>query len=300
MSTSSDVRLREAEGLLEHGHGQQALAQVDELLRQEPANTDAWYVKGVCLFRLQAFVESQQAFERIVSSQPGSTQAHYYLGLSKERQGGLETAIPHYRRVLELQPNHPEALEKLKSAGIDAAPGPPAVGGPGSASLRDAGDLLLRRHRRMRSFSFMFLSAIAAFLLAIVAGMTEGEDVAVVSLMVSGGLFVAAALRSALTVYTFYERRIDIQKGVLFRVQRSIWVYEIEDTSLTRSPLDLLTGDASVHVRGAFSAPGWTSSKKPGRFKFRGAGNHRKMQLFWRELRDLQIEQRREMKNWFI
>lgn len=237
-------------------------------------------------------------FERVVSSQPSSTPAHYYLGLSKERQSGLGPASPHYRRVLELQPNHPEALKKLK--GADTAAAPPVTRASGPALLRKPGELLLRRHRRMRSFSVTVLAAIAARGLTMVAGTTGGEDVAAVSLMVSVALFVAAALRSAFTVYTFYERRIDIKNGVLFRAQRSIWVYEIEDTSLTRSPLDLLTGDATVHVRGAFLAPGWTSSKKPGRFKFRGAGNHRKMELFWQELRDLQIEQRREMKNWFI
>ncbi|MEV7627706.1 PH domain-containing protein [Actinoplanes sp. NPDC089786] len=58
-----------------------------------------------------------------------------------------------------------------------------------------------------------------------------------------------AWLRWWTTRYTVYERRVEVQAGVLFRVQRGIWLYDVErPVYLTSDPWQTLTGTATVVI----------------------------------------------------
>lgn len=58
-----------------------------------------------------------------------------------------------------------------------------------------------------------------------------------------------AALRWWTTRYTIYERRVEVQAGVLFRVHRGLWLYDVErPVYLTSDPWQTVTGTATVVI----------------------------------------------------
>ena len=98
-----------------------------------------------------------------------------------------------------------------------------------------------------------------------------------------------AFLRSRASRYTFFERRIDIAEGVLFRRFQSVWLYEIIDVEYSRGPLELLmaTGRITIQTKGH-------------QFRLVGLGNGRRMKKLWATLRDTVLFERREMKQVWI
>ena len=162
---------------------------------------------------------------------------------------------------------------------------------------RIAGDLLYEGHRRMRSFSASFVLMVLLILLgvaAIAVGVSEGLGVVVlVPFALAAFLFLRLMISSIVTKFWFYEGRIDLHSGILFKKKTTLWLYQVDDTWLSRSPLNLLTNDATISIRaGHLETP-----RNIGVFKISGVGNARSMEWLWQELRDSAITERRAMKS---
>ena len=185
------------------------------------------------------------------------------------------------------QPDFKPAKEKLgigeaSKSHIDVTERP--VGGDREEARVYKGELLFSGKRRMRSFSGLFVLQLTALIATVFQPLC-----ALVFLL----LWAILYMKSVATRYWIYERRIDIKTGVLLRQEHSIWIYEIDETWLTRSPLNLLTGDATVHIQA-------TMTHKTEHWEITGLGNHKFMKRLWEELRDAGLVERRAMKRWWI
>ncbi len=309
--------------LIDSGSIEEATRALEAALHQEPNSPRAAYLLGVCYFRSQRFDAAESMLRRSISQNTQDHLAHYYLGLSLERQHRKDEAVVEYRIALAIKPDLEEARQKLEADQTDIEANPPANETPsadatlarrieraGADELSGpdrliAGDLLLEGHPRLRSFSILFvLSWVAAaapiyFILFVLTDENyyDGEKplffISLPWLLITGWLL----LSSRVTKYWVHERRIDFQSGVLFRKRNSLWLYQIEDIWLTRSPFNLITADSSVQLRsGNQASPG----RKPGQFRVTGIGNSKKMQEFFEELRDSAIVERRAMKNIWV
>ncbi len=57
--------------------------------------------------------EAERLLLTATSVQPDFSEAYYYLGRVKSTQGQVQAAIDYYQKVLEYEPDHPEALRRL-------------------------------------------------------------------------------------------------------------------------------------------------------------------------------------------
>lgn len=123
-----------------------------------------------------------------------------------------------------------------------------------------------------------------------------------VALVLLGVLLVLhAALASAATQYEVYERRIDVQQGVLNRRSLSVWLYEITDVELRQSPMLTLTGNAEIRI--SLPQRGYAKPSRfddPTKVRIIGFGSLRDQQRLWREVRDAALRERRVMRRWYL
>jgi len=334
----------EGRRLLEAGQIEQAEAVLQEILRTAPTDVKATFLLGVCHFRRKQLVAAEDLFRRVIGIDERHSRAWYYLGLAHERQARPTEAREAYRRALDLDPAFNEARAKLgqpqnlagdtvaaRAEGTAPAQGPgspmqaraaappPAShaptfvqpeGGadPGMDAARYAGELLLSRFRRMRSFSghwLLTMLAFVAFVLVTVLGVAEDfegdlPEAFVIAALAFLALAVSLWARSRATRFDVYERRIEFKTGLLFRKQVSVWVYQIEDAWLRRGPCNLITGDATVILRASGLESHSARPSQAGTFRISGLGDYSAMDAFWREVRDAALVERRQMKKWWV
>jgi membrane protein YdbS with pleckstrin-like domain len=120
-----------------------------------------------------------------------------------------------------------------------------------------SGSVIYRGRRRLSSFEFwligIVLIAYGLFWGGLIATTSLDSDAEVLLLILGAALVISfgvalmdAWLRSRTTLYTIYERRIEIQKGILSRKIATIWLYEIEDVSYSLPFLLRLTNNAEI------------------------------------------------------
>lgn len=304
--------LEQARELIDKGHVTQAAKLLDEALLRDPKSAEVRFLLGVVHFKKGEWSTAERMFRDAVALSNRHVLAHYYLGLTLERQHRIEDARLEYQFALTIQPNFALAKEKLTTR--EATVEPPGLKQKIDATERPVfgdreegrgykGDLLFSGKRRMRSFSGLFLLQGAALILAIVfwfVAETGSHDARQLSapLTVLFGLifvllFIMLYFNSVTTHYWIYERRIDIKTGLFWSKEHSIWTYEIEDTALNRSLPNRITGDATVTIETAMG-------RKAGYEKITGLGDHIFMKQLWEELRDAALVERRAMKRWWI
>jgi tetratricopeptide (TPR) repeat protein len=83
------------------------------VLRREPGAALAHLYLGAALCRLGMANAGQDACARAARLSPGSAQCHLGFARAARQAGDLEGSVGGYRRVLELEPNHPAALLEL-------------------------------------------------------------------------------------------------------------------------------------------------------------------------------------------
>lgn len=296
-----------------------------DAVTQDPNHFQTRFLLGICYLRTNDLAAAEQSFRKAVALDNGSHDGHYYLGLALERQGRKGDAQIEYRFALAIKPDFREAAERI--AGVprpaqkggagpakpDAPAKPAAAGslaeqiaarkGPTAEGLPVpiAGKEEIARYRRMRSFSghflLTFIALVVWILAAYVLNLSRRDDQQIFVLLTVAVFFLAITLfwRSRAHHYTIFERRIDIKSGLLFRRSEYVWLYQIEDSWITRSPLNLLTGDSKLHIQ-TVAAPG----TRPTVHKLSGLGNHRRMDELWVRLRDKAVVERREMKSIWI
>ncbi len=177
------VRLNLARALYETGDRERAARELDALLDSERSGEIAGQArrlrfgirhaqleqaletagKGAVEGDATRFAEAQSVFESAVGVEPDLWEAHFGLGLLARHRGDSEAALASFARVLELWPEHPDALHELGVAllmaddvdqAVDALeraaalrPAEPAyLADAGFAQMR-AGDLAAARER---------------------------------------------------------------------------------------------------------------------------------------------------------
>ena len=128
-----DVRLGLARALVASGERDDAAAELEELLREEQAGEIAAHARRLLFGLRHRDLEEQleragraavsgsedglgaarTEVEEIVGTEPGLWEAHFALGLIARRTGDSASAETHFRRVLELWPDQPDALHEL-------------------------------------------------------------------------------------------------------------------------------------------------------------------------------------------
>jgi tetratricopeptide (TPR) repeat protein len=86
------------------GHGVEALAHAEEVLRLERGNREAAYERAVALFELCRFAEARAAFAALLGDQERGAHAHHHLGLILEREGRFAEAEKHFKVARRLAP----------------------------------------------------------------------------------------------------------------------------------------------------------------------------------------------------
>lgn len=101
----------------------EALARLNGLLAQEPANYDALVTLGNLHRNNEEFVKAAEAYDRAIATVTGPQPSHwrvfYYSGISNERMKNWEKAEKQFRRALELSPEEALVLNYLGYSMVD-------------------------------------------------------------------------------------------------------------------------------------------------------------------------------------
>ncbi len=167
------VRLNLARAVYETGDGERAARELDALLESETTGEIAGQArrlrfgirhadlerrletagKGAVDGDATRFAEAQSAFDAATAVEPDLWEAHFGLGLLARHRGDPKAALASFARVLELWPEHPDALHELGVAllmaddveqAIDALERAAALRPADPAYLADAGFAQLR------------------------------------------------------------------------------------------------------------------------------------------------------------
>lgn len=102
--------------LYEQGRLAEAVTQLEETVRVDPASRMAHNSLGSTLFAQGKVDEAVGHFRRALEIGPDDAVAHYNLATARLRQGQLDEAIQHFRRALEAAPGYGPAHRNLATA----------------------------------------------------------------------------------------------------------------------------------------------------------------------------------------
>lgn len=207
----------------------------------------------------------------------------------------------------------PPAARTTLAADLDSDEGP-------GDRLSMAGAVLHRGRRRLLSFGKLWAGLLILLLVPLLGALSRTANSAVrkagtsqteynavrmfdnvayylqyAIAAASIALILAAALGSLTTRYTVRERRVDIAKGVLFRHERFIWLYDINDIQFRRTPMMLLagTGKLTLMVDEANASEDTAPT-------LHGFGSARFLRALGEQLQPMVLRERRAMKKQFV
>jgi membrane protein YdbS with pleckstrin-like domain len=166
---------------------------------------------------------------------------------------------------------------------------------PDSRDSRDGlkGPLVHKWHRSIFSFLSFWLGLIVAIGGAVLPRVIALRGKVSLPVIALGAVLIMwSILRYAFTRYTVYERRIDFASGVLFQRRTPIWLYDITDISMRRSPM--LAGRAAIDVEYE------TTKKKAGSESLIAVASGSQMREFMERLQEDVLQERRSMKKQWI
>jgi len=278
------------------GRMQIALSEAQRAAELMPKDLRPSYLAGLLLFKLGDLKEAKSAFAESVRRRPDADRARAWMSridaiVSQERDPG--------------PPPNPGAVESTIINWQDgpAAPLGQALARAESGESITPGNVVFAGHGRLTSFSGHLVLALAGLVASV------GQPIALVGVLaVAAHTFV---LRRGWR-YTIHENRIDIQRGGITTKSLYIWMYEIEDVTLSRSPIQVLTSNATLTltVDGRVDTRWWTPIVSPilegwtaariGSFKLPGVAKPAKVLELLGYLRDRALVDRRSMKNLWI
>jgi tetratricopeptide (TPR) repeat protein len=89
-----------------------ALAAYEDALAVDPTSLEARYNFALVLKQANYIADAVKEFERVLVSYPNETRAHLALGnLYAQQLHQPAKARPHYVKVLEAEPRHPQARD---------------------------------------------------------------------------------------------------------------------------------------------------------------------------------------------
>ena len=101
----------------------EAIAKIDELLKKDQDNYDAWVTRADFLRDASRFAEAAESYTKAIATVPVVQSKHsvvyYFRGIAYERSNQWEKAESDFRRSLELQPDQPQVLNYLGYSMVD-------------------------------------------------------------------------------------------------------------------------------------------------------------------------------------
>jgi tetratricopeptide (TPR) repeat protein len=105
-----EARFNEGLAAYELGNFKQSLEAYEYALAIQPDSVDARYNLALALKRANYLLDAAAQLERLLASHPNEARAHYSLAtLYAHQLDAPDRAQPHFQKVLELQPRHPDA-----------------------------------------------------------------------------------------------------------------------------------------------------------------------------------------------
>ena len=135
--------LEQAKQLQQQGKSRESAAAFRKLIELGALKAQGHYGLGLVLLELREFGAAAAQLEQCLAIDPGNANATFYLGETWAARNTPDVARSFYRRALELDPQHPGALERLgqspsrpsKQSGTAPAPLPQSVPGVAPAGL---------------------------------------------------------------------------------------------------------------------------------------------------------------------
>ena len=92
----------------EHGMNNEALENVEKLLKVQPGDNECWIAQGQILQALGRFTEASASFERAIELNPSRTDVYGMRATSLARAGQLPEALAATNKAIDLAPGSPE------------------------------------------------------------------------------------------------------------------------------------------------------------------------------------------------
>lgn len=89
-----------------------AIKWLEEAVKRDPKNEDAWYYLGRAYYTKARMGEARKAFEMVLTLNPRSIRAENNLGLILENEGKVAEALSAYRTAITWQENSPHPSEQ--------------------------------------------------------------------------------------------------------------------------------------------------------------------------------------------
>lgn len=97
--TNAEIHIAEAKYLLKLNESEQALAQLESLLKQQPKQEEALFIAGLTSIDLKHYDKAEQYLIELRNSAQYQNEAYFYLAVNAERKSHFETAKAYYRLV---------------------------------------------------------------------------------------------------------------------------------------------------------------------------------------------------------
>jgi predicted O-linked N-acetylglucosamine transferase (SPINDLY family) len=98
------------------GNLSQAELTCQQILQQQPNNTDALQLLGVMAHQIGKLQEAIFYYQQLIALRPDQAETYYYLGAALDQQGQLEQAIVYYQQALALKPDYTDVHYDLANA----------------------------------------------------------------------------------------------------------------------------------------------------------------------------------------
>jgi tetratricopeptide (TPR) repeat protein len=107
------ARFKRVDQLLAQGREREAIALLQEMVRDYPDSDRAWLWLGRALVQAEEFARAEQALRVALKRKPDLIEAHFYLGVVLFEQGNPHAAAGSFRKATELKPDHAVAHYNL-------------------------------------------------------------------------------------------------------------------------------------------------------------------------------------------
>lgn len=302
---------------LKRGDTAEAVSLLESAVLREPSHVRSLLGLGQAQLRAGDRDSARHCLVEVLRLHPEHRIARAELAALDHAEAATRPTIP--RGTASGAAAGPQAGPSASPTGVPSAPaGPPTVSGMlenldtfDEEGLRGA--ILERYRRRLSSHVTLFLGvllAAAAALPGLAANaahldpeaqqtLNNSAHTLAILIAAAGVALVGYAVLSSLTTrYAFRERAVDLTSGVVFRKQRTVWLWDVVEVDVVRNPVLLLTGTASlVLFSGSITSP--VLGRKP-RTRLIGFTSASRMAALRVDLQTRALHERRAMKKQWI
>lgn len=116
-SSQMEAGLEEAKAQIDRGEYESALAQLEELHKDDPNNAEIHFQLALVYFNLQRYELAEDHFNTSLELEPDRAAAvHHNLGVLAYQTGDLDTALAEFNAALEADPDDPDTYYQRGAA----------------------------------------------------------------------------------------------------------------------------------------------------------------------------------------